>query len=133
MNNPIRMAALLLVLVSLAAVSSAQDEPIVFADLSWDSAILQNRIAQYIVEHGYGYATDSLPGGTIDLFNSLRRSEADVMLELWLPNHAEKWLDATVAGQVVTLGESLSPLSQSAFHIPAYLQERIPSLTMSRT
>ena len=124
-----RNILLMLALVLLTFASAADaDDPIVFADLSWDSAILQNRIAQYIVEKGYGYATAVLPGGTINLFPKLRESEADVMLELWLPNHVEKWLDATVAGEVVTLGESLSPLMQSAFTIPAYVQEAHPEL-----
>ena len=117
----------LMIMTSLPALADA-DEPLVFADLSWDSAILQNRIAQYLVEHGYGYATAALPGGTIDLFQSLRQSEADVMMELWVPNHVEKWLEATMRGEVVTLGESLRPLMQSAFTIPAYVQEAHPEL-----
>ena len=33
-------------------------ETIIFGDLNWSSALLQNRIAQFIVEHGYGYPTD---------------------------------------------------------------------------
>ncbi len=117
----------LLLALSLPAVR-ADDQPIVFADLSWDSAILQNRIAQYLVENGYGYATDAIPGGAIDLFKRLRQGEADVMMELWTPNHVEKWLEATIAGEVVTMGESLSPLMQSAFTIPAYLQDAHPEL-----
>ncbi len=130
MSKRIRLLALLLAMaLSLLAPALADDaEPIVFADLSWDSAILQNRIAQYIVEKGYGHATSSIPGGTIDLFQSLRESDADVMLELWTPNHVEKWLDATIAGEVVTMGESLHPLSQSAFTIPAYVKAAHPEL-----
>ncbi|CAI8019687.1 hypothetical protein GBAR_LOCUS11821, partial [Geodia barretti] len=33
-------------------------DTIIFGDLNWSSALLQNRIAQYIVEKGYGYPTD---------------------------------------------------------------------------
>ena len=40
-------------------------DTIVFSDLNWTSAQVQNRIAQYIVEHGYGYPTDVIPGGTL--------------------------------------------------------------------
>ena len=39
-------------------------EPVVFSDLNWDSAQIQNRIAMYIVEHGYGYPVDTVFGGT---------------------------------------------------------------------
>ena len=102
--------------------------PIVFNDLGWDSASSQNRIAQYIVEKGYGYPTHVLEGGTTVAVPALRRGDSDVMMELWLPNASEAWEEATVAGEVVSLGESLSRLSQSAFMIPAYLQEAHPGL-----
>ena len=103
-------------------------KPIVFADLGWDSALLQNRIAQYIVEKGYGYPTAAAPGGTIDLFEGLRKGDVDVIMELWLPNHVEAWEEATIGGEMVTLGESLTKLTQSAFMIPAYLQDAYPQL-----
>ena len=38
---------------------AATKETIVFSDLNWTSAQVQNRIAQYIVEHGYGYPPTS--------------------------------------------------------------------------
>ncbi|MDE2750453.1 MAG: hypothetical protein OXI34_15975 [Chloroflexota bacterium] len=117
-----------LIYVLLASHAAAQQEPIVFADLSWDSARSQNRIAQYIVEKGYGYPTDLIPGGTVDLFAGLRQGESDIMMELWLPNNSEAWEDAIIVGEVVSLGESLSKLSQSAFMIPAYVQEAHPDL-----
>ena len=88
----------------------------------------QNRIAQYIVEKGYGHPTDVMEGGTTAAIPALRRGDSDVMMELWLPNAREAWREATVAGEVVSLGESLSRLSQSAFMIPAYMQEAHPGL-----
>ena len=39
--------------------AEAEKEPIVFSDLNWTSAQFQNRVAQYIVEEGYG---DTLSG-----------------------------------------------------------------------
>ena len=47
-------------------------ETIVFSDLNWTSAQVQNRIAQYIVEEGYGFPTDLIFGGTLPLFQGLR-------------------------------------------------------------
>ena len=35
---------------------------IIFSDLNWTSAQVQNRIAQYIVEKGYGYPTEVVFG-----------------------------------------------------------------------
>lgn len=136
MRTYFRLAPLVLALVAALAIAPAcasppadDKAPIIFNDLGWDSALSQNRIAQYIVEKGYGYSTGVLEGGTTAAIPALRRGDSDVMMELWLPNASEAWEDATVAGDVVSLGESLNKISQSAFMIPAYVQEAHPGLT----
>ena len=103
-------------------------ETIVFSDLNWTSAQVQNRIAQYIVEKGYGYPTDVVFGATLPLFNGLRAGDTHVTMEIWLPNQDEAWMEAQAQGQVVSVGESLGKDWQSAFVIPAYLQEQYPDL-----
>ena len=45
--------------------TTEQKETIVFSDLNWTSAQVQNRIAQYLVEKGYGYPTDVVFGATL--------------------------------------------------------------------
>jgi len=129
--RPIPAMSAVVALVMVVACSTASDDsigPIVFNDLGWDSSLSQNRIAQFIVEKGYGYSTGLIEGGTTVAIPALRRGDSDVMMELWLPNAREAWEEATAAGEVVSLGESLSKLSQSAFMIPAYLQEAHPGL-----
>ena len=101
---------------------------IVFSDLNWTSAQVQNRIAQYIVEFGYGYPTDVVFGSTLPLFNGLRAGDTHVTMEIWLPNQDEAWMEAQSMGQVVSIGESLGKDWQSAFAIPSYLQEQYPDL-----
>ena len=103
-------------------------ETIIFSDLNWTSAQIQNRIAQYIVEFGYNYPTDVLFGATLPLFNGLRNGDTHVTMEIWLPNQDEAWAEAQSMGQVVAIGESLGKDWQSAFVIPAYLQEQYPDL-----
>ena len=103
-------------------------EPIVFGDLNWSSALLQNRIAQYIVEHGYGYPTDVKFGATLPLFQGLQNGDTDVTMEIWLPNQTEAWDKAREDGAVLSVGQSLGKDWQSAFVIPAYLQEQYPEL-----
>ena len=118
----------------IAACSQSEDsedeekETIVFSDLNWTSAQVQNRIAQYIVEEGYGYPTDVVFGSTLPLFQGLRRGDSHVTMEIWLPNQDEAWMEAQSAGEVVSVGESLGKDWQSAFVIPAYLQEQYPDL-----
>ena len=103
-------------------------ETIVFSDLNWTSAQVQNRIAQYLVEVGYGYPTDVVFGATLPLFQGLRRGDTHVTMEIWLPNQDEAWAEAQANGEVVSIGKSLGSDWQSAFVIPRYLQEQYPDL-----
>ena len=103
-------------------------ETIIFSDLDWTSAQVQNRIAQYITEFGYGYPTTTKFGSTLPLFNGLRAGDTHVTMEIWLPNQDEAWAEAQSMGQVVAIGESLGKDWQSAFVIPRYLQEQYPEL-----
>ena len=106
----------------------APKETIIFSDLNWSSAQVQNRIAQYIVEKGYGYPTEVVFGATLPLFQGLRRGDSHVTMEIWLPNQDESWMEAQAAGEVVSVGLSLGKDWQSAFVIPKYLQEQYPDL-----
>ena len=131
-----RFFALAVVVLALMAVvacgeSEAEAEPpptLIFSDLNWASAQVQNRIAQYIVDKGYGYPTDVVFGGTLPLFQGLRRGDSHITLEIWLPNQREAWDEAIANGEVVSVGKSLGSDWQSAFVIPAYLQEQYPEL-----
>ena len=119
---------LAVLLASYATVVMAQQNPIIFNDSNWGTIRIQNRIAQYMIEKGYGYVTDAVPGGELDSFTGLRQGESDVMMEIWFPNMAEAWQEASIVGEVVSLGVSVDGIVQSAFVIPAYLQEAHPEL-----
>ena len=103
-------------------------DTIVFSDLNWTSAEIQNRIAQYIVEHGYGFPTDVVPGATLPLFQGLRKGDTHVTMEIWLPNQSIGWTEAVELGEVVSVGKSLVGDWQSTFVIPAYIAEQHPDL-----
>ena len=104
------------------------DTTIVFGDLNWNSVIVQNRIAQFIVEEGYGYSTENIFGGTLPILQGLRRGDVHIAMEVWLPNQPESWDEGLAEGAVFSAGESLGHDWQSAFVIPAYLQEQYPEL-----
>ena len=99
-----------------------------FGDLNWSSAMLQNRIAQYIAEKGYGYSTSVEFGATLPLFQGLRGGDIDVLMEVWLPNQEQSWEEALAEGAVSSPGSSLGTDWQSAFVIPKYLQDLYPDL-----
>ena len=101
---------------------------IAFGDLNWLSVMLQNRIAQYIAEKGYGYSTSVESGIAGPLFQALRAGDIDVLMEVWLPNQEEDWEAAVAEGSVSSPGRSLGTDWESAFVIPKYLQEQYPDL-----
>lgn len=105
------------------------DKPtIVFADLSWDSAQIQNAVARYILENGYGYETDAIFGDTLPMLVALRANDVQVNMEIWLPNQEEPFLQALEEGSVEVVGKSLEDNWQSAFIIPQYVADANPNL-----
>ena len=101
---------------------------IVFGGLNWDSALVQNGVARYIVEHGYGYPTSQIEGSTLPLFQGLRKGDVDLTMEIWLPNQDTAWNEAVKAGEVIPVGKSLEDNWQSSFLIPQYMQDANPEL-----
>ena len=93
---------------------------IVFSDLTWDSVRLQNRIAMFIVEHGYGYPVDAISGETHVLWDNLLDGDSLVTMEVWLPNQQEAWDAAIIDGAVIPLGKSLDENWQG-WVIPTYM------------
>ena len=103
-------------------------QTVIFSEPNWLSVQIQNRIAQFIVENGYEYPTDTVLGGALPLLEALRDGDTHVTMEIWLPNLSSPWEEALASGEVISLGSSLGSDWQSAFVIPAYLQEQHPEL-----
>jgi len=96
--------------------------PIVFADAEWESIKAHNRIAGYIIEHGYGYQPIYLAGETLPLFDALSRGDVDIMMEVWSSDYPEQWKQMLKSAQVKDLGTNYSSVLQGWF-IPAYMVE----------
>ena len=45
-----------------ASTATPQQTTLIFSDLNWNTALLQNAVARTILEKGYGYETASVPG-----------------------------------------------------------------------
>ncbi len=97
------------------------ERDIVLADYNWDSAILLNRIAQFILEEGYEYDTDMIPGETIPLFQGQLDGEIDISMEIWV-DQMPPYAPALEAGQVVQLGNSVDDTVQG-WWVPTYMIE----------
>ncbi len=103
-------------------------DTLVFAGLDWTSVQVQNGVARYIIENGYGYPTDAIDGSTVPLFQGLINHDIDITMEIWLPNQVEIWSKALKQGEVIAAGKSLEDNWQSSFVVPTYLVEQNPGL-----
>ncbi len=100
----IMFAAVLLVSGTLAIQSAAAKTTIKFNDRSWDSIQVHNRIAGFIIEHGYGYGVEHVPGETVSLLTALQRGDTDVEMESWTENTQELFDKGLKEGTIIDLG-----------------------------
>ena len=112
-----------------ASTATPHQTKLIFSDVNWSSALLQNAVARTILEKGYGYETESVPGATVPLMEALIAGETNVTMEFWLPSVLAIWHEAIAAETIVQLGNSLaSPSWESAFLIPQYTADANPDL-----
>ncbi len=133
MNKKKNMRATRLVLVAtlLLAVfltlgcdaeESGDMQTIVLADITWDSARLNNAIVEKIVENGYdGYEVELIPGSTVNTLEALKAGDIDVIMELWTSNFPD--YDVWVAeGELVQAGILLEDNNEGLW-VPTYVIE----------
>lgn len=99
----------------------AFDGPIVFGDYGWDSVIVHNRAAQFIIENGWGIETDSVAGETITLLQGLINRDIDVSMENWVEQQPV-WSEQVEAGTILDLGPNY-PESVQGWYVPTYVIE----------
>jgi glycine betaine/proline transport system substrate-binding protein len=117
--------ALSLFLVPYSGNAVAASKKLVFADVGWDSVQVHNRIAGFILKHGYGYELEYIPGETIPLFAGLARGDIDINMEVWVANQREAYDKAIKAGQVIDLGSNF-PDSWQGWLVPTYMIQGDP-------
>ncbi|AGL03300.1 ABC transporter substrate-binding protein [Desulfoscipio gibsoniae] len=95
-------------------------ETIMFGDFNWESALINDRIAQFIIENGYGYPTDSIPGETIPLMQGLSNGDIDVAMEIWIQNVQEAYDQGIESGNYIDLGTNFNDNVQGLY-VPTYV------------
>ncbi|MFJ4064633.1 ABC transporter substrate-binding protein [Pseudomonas sp. NPDC089996] len=119
---PTLLASLLLAIglaSTYSAASAEQNKPIHFAALTWESGALTTEILRRIVEQGYGYPTDTLPGSTVSLEVALARNDLQVIAEEWA-GRSPAWVNAEKAGEVFALGDTVKN-AEEGWWVPAYV------------
>ena len=116
----------LLALPVMGCTPDAETETVVFGDLQWDSALVNNRIAAFILEHGYGYTDiEYIPGDTVTIFQGLVRGDVHINMEIWVENQQEAWDASTAAGDILDLGTNFDDNWQG-WLVPRYVVEGDP-------
>lgn len=101
---------------------STWDGAIVFGDFNWDSAIFHNRVAQFIVENGYGYDTDTIAASTNPMLQGMRDNDVHAVTEMWVENLPESYHQDVEDGVFIDLGANYSESIQGWF-VPTYVIE----------
>ena len=109
-----------------ASGTSKVKQPIMFAELDWDSAQVHNALARFIIEKGYGYQTDAIPGSTIPMMQGLGRGDIHIEMENWENNVKEAWQKLEKEGKVVTVGVNF-PDAIQGFFVPTYMIKGDPA------
>lgn len=74
-------------LISINAWAAGAKKTLVFNDRSWDSIQVHNRIAGYILKHGYGYNVEYMFSESVASLTGLGKGDIDVLMEMWVQSN----------------------------------------------
>ncbi|UAC50093.1 ABC transporter substrate-binding protein [Bacillus aquiflavi] len=102
-----------------------KEETLIFADAGWDSMRFHNGVARFILENGYGYKTDIMPGSTVATIQGLGSGDIDIYMEVWTDNVKESYQKVLDSGKAVELGINYDDNTQGLY-VPTYVIEGDP-------
>ncbi|HYF91497.1 MAG TPA: glycine betaine ABC transporter substrate-binding protein [Symbiobacteriaceae bacterium] len=104
------------------ATGTAKKEVIKLADVQWQSLWINNAIAQFILEKGYGYPTETVEMTTPIMQQSLVKGDVDLSMEMWRSNIIDWYTDAVQTDKIIDLGTTFERASQG-WYVPRYMVE----------
>lgn len=123
-SNALKIASFVLfvfiLLLSAFPSSVSSAEKIFFADLNWNSAQVHNRIAGFILRHGYGYEVDYVPHQSLSGLKAVIEGTVDINMEVWIELQHEVYAKALVAGKILDLGRNFANAWQG-WVVPTYV------------
>ncbi|MEB1808974.1 MAG: ABC transporter substrate-binding protein [Bacillaceae bacterium] len=105
--------------------ASGTNQTITFADAGWDSIRIHNAIASKIIENGFGYNTEVIPGSETGSLLGISNGSIDVYMEIWTGNFYDQYRDAIDQGDIVELSVNFSDTSEGLY-VPTYVIEGDP-------
>ncbi|MEE1923515.1 ABC transporter substrate-binding protein [Pseudomonas sp. 148P] len=114
-------------LLALSLTTHASDKPqtIHFGDITWESGSLITELLRSIVEKGYGYPTDTLPGSTVSLEAALAKNDIQVIGEEWA-GRSPAWVKAEAEGKVFGLGDTVKGATEG-WWVPEFVIKGDPA------
>ena len=99
------VGALLILSVFAAACGEEKPKPIIkFSDTQFESLWINNAIAMFVIEHGYGYPVESVELTTPLMQVALASGDVDVNMELWQQNFIDNYNEEIAKGSYINLG-----------------------------
>jgi len=106
---------------------------VTIAEMNWASAQAAARVDAFILKHGYGCASETVPGDTMPTAVSMtEKGRPDIAPELWLNNIKEPIDKAIKEKRLVIVGDVLQNADKNAgegWWVPRYMLEKTPELT----
>ncbi|WP_110973160.1 ABC transporter substrate-binding protein [Pseudomonas huaxiensis] len=112
-------STLLLLATVLPASAAPPNTPIHFGDITWESGSFTTEVLRFIIEHGYGYPTDTLPGSTVSMEVALARNDIQVIGEEWA-GRSPAWNKAEQDGKVFAIGDTVKNADEG-WWVPEYV------------
>ncbi|AZD09995.1 putative periplasmic substrate-binding protein [Pseudomonas chlororaphis] len=106
-------------LLAQPLIAAERPRPIHFGDITWESGSLITEVLRLIVEKGYGYPTETLPGSTVSLEAALARNDIQVIGEEWA-GRSPAWVKAEAEGKVFGLGDTVKGATEG-WWVPEYV------------
>lgn len=114
--------ALVVIIMLSGCVPKSETMLIKATDNGWDSQMLHNEIARYIVQNGFeGYAFETSSGSSTMNWQALVSGDIDLDIESWTENVAT-YQEDLASGAIVELGV-LVPDSAQGLYVPRYVIE----------
>jgi glycine betaine/proline transport system substrate-binding protein len=103
--------------------TDAQKPTIKFVDAQWESMWINNAIAKFIIEKGYGYPVETVAVTTPVWQVSMPKGELHVDLELWGQNYPDYMQKVLAEGSIIELGQTYEGGPQF-YMIPQWVHEQ---------
>jgi glycine betaine/proline transport system substrate-binding protein len=116
------VVAMLLTVTACAGGDENAKPTIRLADGAWDSVDFHTAVAQFIIENGYDYPTELVPGSTPAILTALQNGDIDVYMENWTDNLGDQYPAMIESGEVLELSINYDDNAQG-WYVPTYMIE----------